>query len=309
LPDCIVGNKDNAFHITFGDRKDPLADTARRERVRRDPTGLGVDGPACRERLRQRGGGLRLDPDHPDLSLVPCGNAADQSAAADGNQQRVEIGDLLLELQADGTLTKQGLPLIEGVNRERTGLGGEDLAGAERVGIAVAADDELGAAIANPLNLRRRRDARHEDPGPDAEFHRRVRDRSSVIAARGGDNAGCRDVAHEQVRESAACLERARVLEQLELAAQAQRAQSEIGSIDLDDRRSAYVRPDEPLGRGDLVTADGVGTIHVRPAPRLPIANLQDNFGARGNALRQAGVLTVSEVPACPGSTSVSSES
>ena len=33
----------------------------------------------------------RLDADHPDLPGVPGGDAADQPAAADGDEQRVEI--------------------------------------------------------------------------------------------------------------------------------------------------------------------------------------------------------------------------
>ena len=263
LPDCIVGHEDDAVDVAFGDRKDALADAARREQVRGDPTGLGVDRPAGLQRLRQRGRGLRLDPDHPDLALVPGGDAADQPAAADGNQQGVEIDDLLLELEADRTLTEQRLILIEGMNRERAGLGGPDLAGGQRVGVALATDDELGAVVADALNFRRRRDARHEDLGRNAELHRRVGDRRAMIAAGGGDDADCGNIAHEQVCECSTCLERTRVLDELELAAQAQNAQSEIGTVDLDRRRPADVLPDEPFGRGDPFTVDGVADIHV----------------------------------------------
>src|ERR1700730_5866094 len=91
----------------------------------------------------------------------------------------------------------------------------------------------------------------------------------AVIAARGGDHAGFRDLAHEQVRESAARLERTRMLELLELEAQAEGAQSEIRPVDLDDRRSAYARSDESLGRCDLFAVDGLAFAHVRPVPSL----------------------------------------
>jgi hypothetical protein len=86
-----------------------------------------------------------------------------------------------------------------------------------------------------------------------------------VIAAGGRDDTGRGDIAHEQVGEGAARLERAGVLDELELAAQAQSAQSEIGAVDLDDRRPANVRPDEPFGRCDPVAVDGVADIHVHP--------------------------------------------
>jgi hypothetical protein len=52
-------------------------------------------------------------------------------------------------------LTKQRLILIEGMNRKRTGAGGPGFAGGKRVGVAVAADHELGTAVADARNLRR----------------------------------------------------------------------------------------------------------------------------------------------------------
>src|SRR6185312_12398863 len=93
----------------------------------------------------------------------------------------------------------------------------EALARLERIGIALAADLELGAVAADLLDLRGRGDHGNENRGAHAELHRRIRDRRAVVAARCRDDARLRQAAREQAVERAARLERSGVLQVLEL--------------------------------------------------------------------------------------------
>src|SRR5207253_6757357 len=106
------------------------------------------------------------------------------------------------------------------------------LAGRERIGIAVALDREVGATVADALQLRRRRDVRHENLGRLAKLHRGIGDRRAMVAARGRDHAGLRYVTGQEIGESAARLERAGMLKQLQLERQRMAGKAELGGID-----------------------------------------------------------------------------
>jgi hypothetical protein len=77
-----------------------------------------------------------------------------------------------------------------------------------------------------------------------------------MVAARGRDDAGRRHVPGQQVREGAARLERARMLEEFELERDRPGRQPEIGEIDIDRRRMAQIAADHPLGFGDALAGD-----------------------------------------------------
>ena len=140
-------------------------------------------------------------------------------------------GSVLLDLEAERALAEQRLRLVEGVDWRARRFPHESLARRERVGVALAADDELGAVAADALGLGRRRDGGHENRRRRAEPHRRIGDRRAVIAARGRDDAGLRDRTSQQVGEGAARLERARMLQELELEVRRARRQAEIGHV------------------------------------------------------------------------------
>jgi hypothetical protein len=69
---------------------------------------------------------------------------------------------------------------------------------------------------------------------------------------------GFGDVAHQEIGEGPAGFERARVLHQLQLAAQANGFQTEIAAIDLDHRRAADMGSDSPVGLGNRCPVDRV---------------------------------------------------
>ena len=129
------------------------------------PAGTGRAAHTGGIRFGEGRGRFRLDADDPDASLIPDRDAANQPAAAHRDERRIEVSRLFLQLEADGSLAKQGFALVKGVDRERARLGDPCFAGGERIVIAVAANDELGAVFADAPDLRRRGDARNKDLG------------------------------------------------------------------------------------------------------------------------------------------------
>jgi hypothetical protein len=90
----------------------------------------------------------------------------------------------------------------------------------------------------------------------DAQLHRRECHGHAVVATRGGNYPDRRHLAHEKIGERAADLKRSRMLHQLELQTDGGSAETEIGGVDLDDRSTADMRPDQLLGRGNALTGD-----------------------------------------------------
>src|SRR5271168_2434630 len=118
--DRVVRNRDDVVQEARGDRVDERANAAWCERICRDPTSRGIDWSSCLERHRQRWGGFRLDADHPDLAAKPSRDAGDKPAASNCDEERVDIGALLLDLQPYCCLAQQCFTLVESVDGERS---------------------------------------------------------------------------------------------------------------------------------------------------------------------------------------------
>ena len=116
---------------------------------------------------------------------------------------------------------------------------------------------EVGAVGADALHFGRRGNRRHENARGLPGLHRGVSDRHAVIAAGCGDNTCLGDVARQEIGESPARLERASVLEQLQLENQWRASESEIGGIDLDERCAPDVRADDGVGPRDPLAHSG----------------------------------------------------
>ena len=82
----------------------PGADIAGAERIRGDRINRDIDRSTRLQRIVKRTGSGRLDADHPDAAGEPGGDAGNQTATADRDQNRIEIGRLLRPFQADGAL-------------------------------------------------------------------------------------------------------------------------------------------------------------------------------------------------------------
>ena len=79
----------------------------------------------------------------------------DKPAASNCDEERVDIGLLLLHLQPDYSLAQQGFTLVESVDGERSRLRCPNLTRHESVGVPVTRDDQFGAIAPDPLDFHR----------------------------------------------------------------------------------------------------------------------------------------------------------
>ena len=98
-----------------GDRPEP----AGAERVGRDAADVDVHGFAGGQRGVQGGDRLRLDADHPGATGQRGRHPGHQPAAADGEDDGVDVRHLLRQLEPEGALTGADLRLVVGVAEQR----------------------------------------------------------------------------------------------------------------------------------------------------------------------------------------------
>src|SRR5271169_3325693 len=179
----------------------------------------------------QRRRGFGLDANNFDAIRIPGRDAADQSTTTDSDQERVEIGGLLLELKPDGALTEQRLELIVGMHRERARLGGPMFTRSERFRVPFADHDEFRTIAANAFDLFSRSDRGHKDLCWNAECHRGKGNRCAVVSAGRCNYTGLRNSSQKQVSECSTRFEGSRVLEQLKFEDEWDGIQAELGAI------------------------------------------------------------------------------
>ncbi len=150
------------------------------------------DGSAGFAGAQHRGQLLRLDADDADLGvglLEGAGDAADEAAAADGDDDGFDVGDLLEQFEADGALAADDLGVVEGMDE------GAALFDAAAHGffaglvVAGAVEDDFGAIAARGGDLDLRRGQRHDDLGANAARGGVEGDALGMIAGAGGDDA------------------------------------------------------------------------------------------------------------------------
>ena len=183
--------------------------------------------------------------------------AADEAAAADGDEQGGDVGPVGFELGGEGALAEQGFGLVVGVDGQGVGSGNEIFAGGQGVGVTCAGDHEFGAIGADAGDFGRGGDFGHEDGGFDVAAHGGIGNGGAVIAAGGGNHAGGGNAAGEEVGDGAARLEGTAVLEEFELEGEGVRRQAEIGGVGGEDGGVADVGADERGDFGDAVGCYG----------------------------------------------------
>jgi hypothetical protein len=181
--------------------------------------------------------------------ILPPYHPADQSPAADGHQQRVELWGLLLQLEADGALPQQRLDLLKSMDRQRAAPRLVLLASGQRIGMAPACHHEPRATVTNRRDLGGRRDGWYVDRRRDAQPPCRKCDRHTMIATRGRDDPRRWHLAQQEIGERATCFKRARELQQVQLEHQRRGHQSEVRGIQGYDRSAPNVGRN-PLVRG-----------------------------------------------------------
>ena len=139
-----------------------------------------------------RGQDLGLDANDLDLGvglLDGASDPGDQPAAADGDDDRVEVGVLLEQLEADGALTRDHGAIVEGVREDavfflfdltRLAVGGV---------IVTAVEDDLCAELARAGDLDQRGSFGHDDLGRHPQPGPVVGDGLCVVSCARGDDA------------------------------------------------------------------------------------------------------------------------
>jgi len=182
-----------------------------------------TSGRTLRQGGREARRAFGLDTDDHDLgalSLDRRANARDQSAAADRDDDRLDIRCLLEDFEPHRPLTCDHRLIVERMD-EREAVARRDFARMRaRFGEVGAMQDHSGAQMAAVGDLDQRREQRHHDGRRNAEQTGVVRDALRVVAGGGGDDAALALPAR-QLRERvtrAALLEAACTLQIVEFA-------------------------------------------------------------------------------------------
>jgi hypothetical protein len=231
--------------ITLRHLKHAIPTLVRPQRIGSDAVDRNLDRPPGGQRGMKASRSFRLDSDHLHPPVKGARHAADQAAAANGDQHRIKVRRLLQPFERDGALPGHGFPRIEGMHRHCAGLGHMGVAGVARIAVKLAADNSRRAPRLDRRNLHSRRDFRNEDPRLVAERARRMRHRDAVIAAGRGRNARRRHVPRQEIVERPARLERSAMLEQFELERGRLRL-PEQARLGLDHRRASDMGRNAP---------------------------------------------------------------
>jgi hypothetical protein len=159
------------------------------------------------------------DPDRGPHRLHGAGHAGEQPAAADRDQDRADLGELVEQLAADGSLPGDHVGVVERVDEGGALLGDVPLRRRQRLG--EGAPDELhpGAERLGGGDLDRGRAGGHVDHGGNPEVRGGEGDALRVVAGAGGHHPAAPDRGWQPryVHERPAELERAGPLQQLAL--------------------------------------------------------------------------------------------
>ena len=186
-------------------------------------------------------------------------DAADQTAAADGHDDRVDVGQLVEDLEPDRPLSRDDVVIVERMDERVAVLVFEF----KRlvVGVVVDALDEadLGAEAFCRLDLGDGRDVGQTDQRLDAVVSRRERDALRVVARRAGDDSALFLLVGElrDLVVSASDLERTGDLEVLGL-------EEEINAA-LDVARGDHIRRTDRLFEDERGVVDFVECEHISP--------------------------------------------
>lgn len=146
-------------------------------------------------------------------------NARHQTAAADRNDDDIEIRALLHHFQADGSLSRRDNGIVIRVDEGKIILTGATMRFIHRLGQCFSEQNNLGTEILRLGNFIERRSLRHDDRRRNAEALRVECNALRMVASAAGDDpiASLRRFERQEFIKCTACLERIRVLHVLEL--------------------------------------------------------------------------------------------
>ena len=174
------------------------------------------------QRIDHGGKALRLHAHdlHLGLDGLGCrGNARNQTAAANGNDQRIQIGLCLQDFQRQRALARSYRFIVIGMDKGQLLLLRQLVGMGSRLGQCVAMQHHLGAEAACALHLHTGSEARHDDDGTQTQTLRVIGHALGMVARTHGDHAACAlgIAEHEQLVQRATLLEGCSELQVLEL--------------------------------------------------------------------------------------------
>ncbi len=212
-------------------------------------------GAPCRVGGAEGGGAGRLDRDDLGSVSVPRGGATAESAAAAGQEHRIEVGSLPIELAGTRARARHHHVVVVCVDRGRVVDVEVSAAGVERVAVHVADLVHDRPVPAESGDLRRRGRGRHEDVRVVPEPLSGPGDRRAVVATGGRHQAaGCDGSGGDEVGGSTR-LERPAVLQVLELQHE-RGVQADLAAGHLDRRRPSHEWCQDLGGAIDVVGSD-----------------------------------------------------
>ena len=168
-----------------------------------------------------------------------------------GNDDRLQLGQLVDELEADRPLAGDDVVILERMDERRAGL--LDVGDRSRDRVLEGRSGQLGAraVVARRLDLRHRRLGGHEDRRLDPGLARGPRDRLAVVARTRRDDArlALGFAQRADLVDGAADLERARALERLGLQVHGTARHAAEGLRGV-ERGHAHALAREPRARG-----------------------------------------------------------
>ena len=272
LDDVGVVDQHRPHPGPHGDGVGDVAEAASPQRVGSDARDADVGRAALGQGGVQRRDGRRLDPHHPRATLGRRRDPGHQPTAAHGHHDGVDgTGQVLEDLQAERPGAGGDRRLVVGVAVDRSGRGGVRDRGVVGSGVLAPAEHDLGAVGAQLVDLHGRCGLGDEDRGGHAELAGGVRVGQAGIAPGRDDDADARVEAAvlggaEDPVEGAPCLERAGVLEELEL----EPAGPAEGVADVQQWRTTDAAGDALAGRLDVGEGDHAAILSRRRPPLRP---------------------------------------
>jgi hypothetical protein len=138
----------------------------------------------------------RIEPafDADDLDRRVCaargdGIAGDQPAAADRDDENVEVGRVFQHFERDGALTGDDVRIVVRMHPDQIALGRDRLGARLRFGERLAVEHDVGAMRLGGFDFHERRRHRHDNGGGDIQAPGVIGHRLGMVAGRHGDDA------------------------------------------------------------------------------------------------------------------------
>jgi hypothetical protein len=164
--EIVLIHEDNFVHESAGCFEGVCADFRNGKAVRERWFHVDLDRAARAESGGEAGAAFRLHADDSDIWFEMAegsADAGDQSCAADRNDNRIEIGDLLKNLKSDRSLSCDDGRVVETVDVSESFFGNQLIGAGASLAKGSAVKNDARAKATTIRDLRERRESRHHN--------------------------------------------------------------------------------------------------------------------------------------------------